>query len=264
MDSAKNNPKEIVVVVLVVAILLVATMSFLFVYSGKSRPLTVVESKSMQHSDDTSYIGIIDTGDMVVMRDIGKVTIETYVDGYQNGHGSFGSYGDVIIYYREGKNPVIHRAILWLDYDVSTDRWSSPALENYPADLWENAGTWDDLTGELVLKGLPGKNGSQIDATLNIDTLAHHSGYITKGDNNDYFDQNAIHVGLVERSELKAVAGLEIPWLGCIKLLVNHKNTGMIPSNSIPCLAVLLLDIIMFIFMISTVTECIRRMREEE
>ena len=246
---------------MVTAIIVVATVSILFAYSGMTRPLTVVESKSMQHSDDTSYVGVIDTGDMVVMVSPDKASITTYVEGEQNGYSKFGASGDVMIYYRQGKNPVIHRAILWLDYDDATGRWSSQSLKDYPSDRWMNAGTWDDLTGILTLYGLPGNNGTSIDVSVDLDTLAHHSGYLTKGDNNNYFDQNTIHLGLVEKNELKAVAGIEIPWIGCIKLLINHKNVSMIPENSVPCLFLTILDIFMFLMMVSTVMECLNSMR---
>ena len=222
-----------------------------------SRPLTVVESYSMQHSDDTSYLGIIDTGDMAVMVNPDKKSVTTYVEGYQNGYSKFGAYGDVIIYHRSTGNPVIHRAILWLDY--KDGKWSAPALRDYPADLWENEGTWNDLYGVLTLKKLPYKDRT-LDVSTDLDRLTLDinctSGYLTKGDKNEYFDQNSsIHLLPVKKSELKAIAGIEIPWLGCIKLLVKDKNTWMIPENSKVCLWMLFIDIIVFIILISVTFE---------
>ena len=256
-----RDSKEMIVIILAAAVIVVIVVAGLFTYSGLNRPLTVVESNSMQHSDSTSYLGIIDTGDMVVMVSPDKTDVTTFVEGHQNGYSKFGSYGDVIIYYRATKNPVIHRAILWLDYDESTSRWSAPALEKYPVDLWSNEGTWDDLSGNLVLKGLPYKNDA-VNLSINIDDLAHHSGYLTKGDNNAYFDQlTSIHTEPVERSELKAIAGLEVPWLGCIKLLVKDKNTNMIPENSKTCLIIFFIDVIAFIVLISMLLDYRRRMR---
>ena len=246
-----KDSKDMMVILGVALVVIIVVVAGLFVYSGLRRPLTVVESNSMQHSDDTSYLGIIDTGDMVVMVSPDKMGVTTYVEGHENGHYKFGSYGDVIIYYRSGKNPVIHRAILWLDYDSTTNKWSAASLKDYPADLWSNEGTWDDLKGVLTLKALPYKD-SELDVSVNIDDLAHHSGYLTKGDNNPYFDQmTSIHMDTVEKSELKAVAGKEIPWLGCVKLLLKDKNVDMIPNNSVPCLFVLFIDIIAFIAILS-------------
>ena len=254
--------KEIVIIVLVAAVVIAVVVSAVFAYSGLNRPLTVVESNSMQHSDDTSYLGIIDTGDMVIMVSPDKTDVTTFIEGTQNGYWKFGSYGDVIIYYRVAKNPVIHRAILWLDYDETASKWSAPSLKDCSKDYWYNEGTWDDLKGVLVIKNLPYKDG-YVDTSINLDDLAQHSGYLTKGDNNGYFDQmTTIHTDAVQRSELKAVAGEEIPWLGCIKLLVKDKNTNMIPKNSIPCLFVFFIDVIAFIALISMLLDYRHRLKE--
>ena len=257
-----KDVKEVLIVIAVTAVIVGIIMTSLMIYSGMSRPLTVVESKSMQHSDDTSYLGIIDTGDMVVMISPDKSIVVPYVEGYQTGHSSFGSYGDVIIYYRDnGKNPVIHRAIIWLD--VKDGVISAPALQYYPADRWESEGTWNDLTGILTLKGLPYKDGTK-DVSIDLSKVTR-SGYLTKGDNNTEFDQTfGIHPGTVMDSELKAVAGLEVPWLGCIKLLVNNKNVSMIPQNSLNCLWVMLLDIVAFVSVVIIVVEYLKIQGEKE
>ena len=259
-----KDVKEVLIVIAVTAVVVGIVMTSLMIYSGMSRPLTVVESKSMQHSDDTSYLGIIDTGDMAVMISPDKRTVVPFVEGYQNGHCSFGSYGDVIIYYRDnGKNPVIHRAIIWLE--VADGIISAPSLKDYPTDRWDNDGNWDytNLTGMLTLKKLPYKDGTK-DVSIDLSRVTH-SGYLTKGDNNTDFDQmTGIHHDAVMTSELKAIAGLEIPWLGCIKLLVNNKNVNMIPQNSLNCLWVMLLDIIAFVSVLIIVVEYIRIQKKEE
>ncbi len=258
-----RDSKGMIVMIVAVAVVVIFAVSALYIYSGMSRPLTVVESNSMQHSNDTSYLGIIDTGDMVIMVSPDKRSATTFVEGYQNGHSEFGSYGDVVIYYRDnGKNPVIHRAILWLDY--ADGIWSAPSLKDYPAELWSNEGTWDNLTGVLTLKDLPYLD-TKIELSIDLDSMSGspdlaHSGYLTKGDKNDYFDQvTSIHPGPVEKEDLKAIAGKEIPWLGCIKLLANHKNINMIPKNSVPCLAVFFIDVIMFIIMVTVISDCLHR-----
>ena len=259
-----KDSKDMLIVIVTAAVIVGIILISLMVYSGMSKPLTVVESKSMQHSDDTSYLGIIDTGDMVVMVSPDKRSVTTYVEGHQNGYCKFGSYGDVIIYYRDnGKNPVIHRAILWLD--VKDGIVSAPSLKDYPADKWENEGTWDNLTGILTLKDLPYKDGTKETTTVDL-TKITHSGFLTKGDNNTDFDQTlSIHPDAVMESELKAVAGLEVPWLGCIKLLVNNKNTWMIPQNSLNCLWILFLDIVALVSVMIIITEYLRiQWREDE
>jgi len=265
-SKVDKDSKSVIIIILVAAIIVVLVVSSLYSYSGMTRPLTVVESKSMQHSVDTSYLGIIDTGDMVIMISPDNKEVVTYYDGLQNGYSKFGSYGDVIVYYREGKNPVIHRSILWLDYTDGV--WSAPSLKNLAkGEEWDNEGTWDNLSGVLTLKNLPFVN-SKKDVSINLDTMVSsglaHSGYLTKGDYNQTFDQmSGVHNDPVEKSELKAIAGIEIPWLGCVKLLVNHKNVSMIPKNSIPCLAVMILDIIVFLALISALLDYRQKLKEQ-
>jgi len=249
-----KDTKDIFTVIITTAVILSVCIGGLFIYSGLSSPITVVESSSMQHSQDTSYIGIIDTGDMVVMRDPSKTTVTTYIDGSVLGYSKFGEYGDVIIYYRgETANPVIHRAFLWLEYNADGS-WSASSLEQYTGN-WtvegHGANKWENMTGILSFTGL-GFDGSSY-ASVDLDTLTvnyPHSGWLTKGDNNAYFDQ-AVGIsldGLITEETLKAVAGIEIPWLGCIKLYVTHnsQSIAMIPANSIPCLFVAIVDLIVF------------------
>lgn len=220
-----SHVKEYGMTFAVVVMIVLIMFGALYLYSGMLQPLSVVESGSMQHSDDRSCIGIIDTGDMVVMRSPDKKPIVTYVEGISKKYSKFGSYGDVIVYNREGKNPVIHRAIIWLDYNDG--KWCAPALKDCSPDIWENEGKYDNLKGILRIDGLP---------EFNMDYLKNckHSGYLTKGDRNDYFDQaSSIHPGTVQKSDLKAIAGIEIPWIGCLKLLISKKNVDQIPLNSI-------------------------------
>ena len=105
------------IALLIVLILLVSGIVLVKNASGVSPPFTVIESNSMQHSDDKSQIGVIDTGDMIMVKSLGKSNVVTYVEGHQSGHQEFGDYGSVIIYKRAVGNPVIHRAILWIEYD---------------------------------------------------------------------------------------------------------------------------------------------------
>lgn len=223
--------KECLVIFTAAVIIVPMVIGALYLYTGMLRPLSVVESKSMQHSNDRSYIGIIDTGDMIIMRSPDKKPIVTYIEGISKKYSKFGSYGDVIIYNREGKNPVIHRAILWLNYDDISKKWSAMALKDCGVN-WKSDGGYDDLKGILKIDGLPSFNLGHLKGR-------EHSGYLTKGDNNNYFDQDliysdyGIHPGTVQNSELKAIADVEIPWIGCLKLLVSNKNVDQIPLNSI-------------------------------
>jgi len=120
-------------------IIVIIVMASLYAYSGGIwPPMVVVESESMMHGDD-SQIGVIDTGDLTLVKKIGsKSDIITYVEGrpsYQvsfeeagkgtttetfkgahAGYMTYSDYGDVIIYRKNGRGsetPVIHRAMVW-------------------------------------------------------------------------------------------------------------------------------------------------------
>ncbi|SVA65471.1 uncharacterized protein METZ01_LOCUS118325, partial [marine metagenome] len=74
-----------------------------FAYSGNWPPMVVIESGSMEHDGHTNYkepgythLGIIDTGDLVIVKEAGKSDIVTYLEGKKTGYEKYGDYGDVI------------------------------------------------------------------------------------------------------------------------------------------------------------------------
>lgn len=255
--------KQVLIVVGVVAILVLGGYVGIKAYSGMDNSLTVVVSGSMEHSDK-STIGIIDTGDMVIMKNKDK-GITTYVEGYNNGHSTFGEYGDVIIYNRPTGNPVIHRAIVWLDYN-SDGTYAAPSLEDKDkgsltrGELEKGKLWWTDTGNKnsfnkLILRLPDGGTSDYKEFLLNCENCGKHSGYLTKGDskgNWNYDCQGGITSGLVTKDQVKAVAGLEIPWLGTIKLFFNN-NTGDVQSNTPYCLVFLILDLLGLIVMVSLI-----------
>ena len=260
-----NRDTRDMVIVIVAAVATVGIVfSGMFVYSGVWPPFSVVESGSMQHSD-RAELGIIDTGDMVIVRTMDKDdTIVSYVEGYSSGYSRFGEYGDVIVYERGGgKNPVIHRPIIWLDYNETSSTWSAPSLENYPYWYITND-TGDvipdpdymDISGRLVVENIGFSNKS---AALDLRTgstlsTIGQSGYATMGDSigNFTFDQSG---GIIDRFVSKDMimytAGAEIPWVGSLKLYFTGKNIDQIPPNSIPSIivcAIALINIFVVLF----------------
>jgi len=240
-------------------------------YSSVDPPFSVIQSESMQHSQDESAIGVLDTGDMVLVRDPSKVSIKSYVEGRQSGYSAFGDYGDVIIYKRPGQTPVIHRAMLWLDNN-GDGTWTADALKNYPkgADgLWDNPGDYDSLHGTLVLRDVG--YGHQEISILLSDSLGER-GFLTKGDNaktNKNFDQSVgISPELIATEDIRSVPVLEIPWLGCVKMYVNKKNVDKIPGNSLPSLAFFFITLFSAIFAAAVVYQSLHDMlvgpKEEE
>ncbi|MDR0523951.1 MAG: S26 family signal peptidase [Candidatus Methanoplasma sp.] len=223
------------------AVLAVAGAFAAVVYeSGADHPLSTVRSYSMQHGKE-SQLGVIDVGDLIVVKAPDRKGVVTYVEGLVSGYRSMGSYGDVILFDSSGTN-IIHRAILYLEYN-GDGTWSAPALRDYPESKWfcGSGAPWDALKGTLVLKDM--RYTGELAVEINLDDLAAkypHSGYLTMGDYNTALDQRAnVSDGLVKAEDIKGVAWMEIPWAGSIKLLMSGNNTmlnGYAP-NSIPCLA---------------------------
>jgi len=119
---------------IIAPLIFLIVLAAIFAYSGIWPPMVVVESESMQHSDTTSYIGVIDTGDIVVVKRVDQIQeVTTYVEGVASGYSTYGEPGDVIIYDRPGMaKPIIHRAIVNLEYNLTGGRIRHP-LPGQPA-----------------------------------------------------------------------------------------------------------------------------------
>jgi signal peptidase len=225
------------VAALIVALILLA----MFAFTGKWPPLVVVESNSMMHSEpdkDVSHIGIIDTGDLVLVKKVDATAdVETYVDGYLSGHRTYGDYGDVVIYRpfgESGRTPIIHRAMVYLEVNEDRSSYRVTALQDMPADKWgttDSADTWDYLTSTLTIKDVGYTGGSVV---IDIQHLSHPftSGYVTKGDHNSQVDQfygsSPVQLGWVVGK-----ARGEIPWFGLLKLWSTDTLGSTAPENSV-------------------------------
>ena len=223
--------------------------------SGVNPPFTVVESQSMQHIDDKSELGVIDTGDMIYVQSPDKCDIVSYVDGYKTGYKTFGDYGSVIVYKRDSGNPVIHRAIVYVEKNGSS--WNIESLQGFDESLWNINGTeheYMNVSGTLNI--VFESDYRSYTCSINLNSLLQ-SGYLTLGDNNTMFDQNS---GImtnrpISKEMIKSVASTEIPWLGCLKLLVNGKEDRIEAHapNSIECLEISFISIILIIVSLSFV-----------
>jgi signal peptidase I len=212
-------------------------------------PFMAVESKSMQHSEDVSQLGVIDTGDVVVARRLsGPDDVQTYVGSIADGHRSYGEYGDVIVYERpEGGIPIVHRAICTLVYN-GDGSFDIPELSKVPAHLWSTPsgeGRWWGLAESVYLYEV-----GYAQVTVHIDLAyllslmgpAPHGGLITMGDNN-WVDQGHERLGLIDQGsivagplEWKWVIGKitgEVPWIGSLKLWLTGTAPDYLPQNSI-------------------------------
>ena len=227
------------------AVVVLLVLGGLWAYAGMWPPMVVIESGSMQHSADSSAVGIIDTGDLTLVRSKDRSgEIVTWAEGKATGYTSYGNYGDVIVFHKNGLNqytPVIHRAMVWIELNSTTgDSFDVPSL-----------GEWDTL--RITLRGLRTYHtGTEtaIDLPVNLQVVLDnfkghgepHGGYLTKGDNNPNIDQISLFwerqpPGTTPRAEpvlrgwVVGVSRGELPWFGILKLWFGGAGQA-IPSNS--------------------------------
>ncbi len=221
----------------------------MFAYSGLWPPLVVIESNSMMHGDDnTSHIGTIDTGDLVLVKKVDRPNqIETYADGLSNGYRTYGDYGDVIIYKKGGSDvltPIIHRAMIYLEPNADGQSYRAPSLQNAPTVSWSvfpSTNTWYNLTGQLSLLNVGYDHISvQVDVSnilryYQLTGATPQAGFITKGDHNPYTDQfyNWGPDPLVKFTWVVGKARGEIPWFGLLKLWNTNSLGSPAPPNSV-------------------------------
>ncbi|MBU0496430.1 MAG: S26 family signal peptidase [Candidatus Thermoplasmatota archaeon] len=210
------------IIVALLAVLLV--LMILWTYTGQwfAAPMVAIESGSMEHNEEPfGRYGTINAGDMVLV-----VNVNTYADLIVHG-GDFGGaqaigdpnnfyygdWGDVVIYKPLGRDDVsqiIHRLMCWVEVN-SQGGQTTYTIQEY--------GIINDTSISIPELGLRNSKPSWT-----------HSGYLTKGDNNNVIDQiSDICPQPVKLGWISGKARLEIPWLGTINLLfedlLNGKNT---------------------------------------
>ena len=277
-------------------VIVLAIMGGLFAYSGVWPPLVVVESGSMQHDERSgvrSSIGVIDTGDLVVVKRAStQDEIVTYVRGRgqgANGHATYGEFGDVIVYRKNGggATPVIHRAFLRVQWNDQTLSWDVPELQNlkYGND-WTRDGGPQGFTDFERFDGIDAEKKShkaiinyvgysKRNITINFWWLEPGTtGYITLGDNaetNKRPDQ-AIGSGISDGKPVKfewvvGVARGEIPCFGLIKLFVGNSfdksNYEKSPNGQKWCALGMVVTIIAVPLVYDITKEQIRRRKVE-
>jgi signal peptidase len=253
----------------IVAAIVVGSMT---AYSQNWPPLVVIESGSMMHGSDSS-IGTIDTGDLALVKRINdRSEITTYIKGRATGYTTYGDYGDVVVYsppknVRADPTPVIHRPLLWLEYNNSSGgSFDAPELSllQYGVDWDTDSGSWYNIRNNITLKDV-GYMHVDVNIELNNRDLAYsllkqaHSGFITLGDNNNRWDTNnnrwigvydqrtATSKELVKTEWILGKAQGEIPWFGLLKLYVDGSITlrNPAPSTSLTLLVTTILLIIL-------------------
>ena len=244
---------------LAVAFLLVAVVfGALFAFARTWPPMVVVESGSMQHSNAESFIGVVDTGDIVIVQTAPqRQDVATYVNGRAAGYRTYGDYGDVIVFQDPDGPPgrwIIHRAVVFLAWNETNGGFDIPTLASLERGVdWEsNAATPFALgAGDTVV--LMDVGFRQRDVTVRIsdflgdrdlsDCPASCEGYVTMGDNNSpSYDQDLVFQRLI----LGRSRG-ELPWFGLLKLTFAGPfawGDPRAPANSWTALTVSLIVLI--------------------
>jgi len=246
---------------LVALAIIVLLLVSLFAYTSTWPPVFVVESGSMQHGA-ADQVGLINTGDLVLVKKIDPSSVTPYVVGEETGYSTYGEYGDVILYHPNGNTqvtPVIHRAILYLVWNSAARDYSAPALQPLPCGTEPGARysvsgapggcAWSGLLTTITLYGVGWRNAT---VTIPLGALGHYSGFVTLGDNNlapgsppqGETDQQSGISTLVAGSWIVGVARGMIPWVGSFKLLIDG-NAGQVPPQSWQFLALTLSAIVL-------------------
>lgn len=216
------------------ALVLLIVLSSLWMYTGRwgHSPVVVVESGSMMHcsnglgsavalgrdcdSSRFGRVGTIDPGDLIFVKDVdGPGEVETFAEG---GESRYHGAGDVIVYKPNGGDlavPVIHRAMFWIEVeadgsytfpDLGIERSRSLDVDDLGIDAAEyriGPGCQDVAFAHQLRPGM--------------------AGFITKGDNNECFDQSSSGLQYlpVDPEWIVGKARGEVPWLGLVKLFVT-------------------------------------------
>jgi signal peptidase len=277
INDIKSTLKEILVALIIIGIIIV----ILVAYTNFWPPIMVIESNSMMHDEDSS-IGTLDVGDIVLIKSISnRNDIKTYVTGSRTGYKNYNSYGDVIFFNKNGlgSTPVIHRPIVWIEYNSS----GKNNIKGY-----EDMGSFDvpelELYDTMVIR-IPNYELRPKNLTVNLnhilknfksDNIKPHGGFITKGDNNDMIDQSSLRDSegrLVRPIKMDWVIGKaegEIPWLGLINMYLTggFSKTGQEPPpNSVNMLiltVIIIIIIIVIIHIFFIKRERIKRRKFEE
>lgn len=209
----------------------------------------------MQHSNTTSFVGVVDAGDLVLVQHAPhSEDVSTYVEGRARGYRTYGDYGDVILFQRPGDPPTIHRPIFRLLWNATAGGFDIPALRNL-----EKSEDWDSnrptpfgfrAGDNVTLHNMSFKDVSTqfLVGRFARDVVAprctpENPCYITMGDN---AAPNYDRV-LIRHSWVMGRARGEIPWLGLLNLvLLGTYDWGdaRVPANSWTSLGVVLLLLI--------------------
>jgi len=229
---SENSKISIIRDVLIAFILVFIIIMALWAYTGQwlGAPMVAIESGSMMHKNEPfGRFGTIDAGDMVLLVKVNNKNDVVPNSAKDPNNYFYGNYGDVIVYRpygRDNADRIIHRAMCWVEYNPTNNTYTVEAYGIYYA-------------ASITIPEL-GLHNYVVPRTP-------HSGFITKGDNNDQCDQVAPNIcdEPIKAEWVSGKARGELPWIGSLNLLFNDitsgKSTlGNVPQDSIICLIILI------------------------
>lgn len=162
----------------------------LFAVSGVWPPLLAVESGSMEPNMQRGDLVFVEGIDRSVPEYAGPGKIVSESEGSVHKHSSFNRAGDVIVFVPNGDSDrkIIHRAMFWV---TEGENWYSEANQSFI-----------DARNCEALRNCPAPN----------------SGYITKGDANERYDQAWDLTKPVKPEWVSSTAKYRIPYIGSVRL----------------------------------------------
>ncbi len=243
----KREAKSFLFDIIAAFIVLLLLVGGIYNYTDNWPPIVVVQSGSMQHSDDTSFVGVIDTGDLVFVKNVdAENEIIPYFEGIDEDHRTYDSFGDVIIFRPNGnedRTAIIHRAVIYLkfnytDWDPDNGSYGGFDIPHTGEENLKHSYTienyeWPEGTNEhgLVI------SFTEILRNFDIYNVEPHDGFITKGDDNpgvdqtsDFYSNDPPWIEPVEPDWVIGKSVGELPWFGIIKLKLEGNDNW--PDNS--------------------------------
>jgi|YNPNPStandDraft_1061719.scaffolds.fasta_scaffold01853_9 signal peptidase len=208
-------------------IIVLTLLIILWAYTGQwfTAPMVAIESGSMEHSNPPfGRLGTIDAGDMVLLKKVTKhEDIIPHGGPYggaekEKGWRTYGDYGDVVIYKPLGDDNVsqiIHRCITYVTVTMDEHGNTYYTIPDY--NIYNETSVTIPSLGLYHFPPAPQYHWK-------------HSGYLTKGDNNNVVDQaTTICPQPVKLEWITGKARSEIPWFGIVNLffedVMHGKNT---------------------------------------
>jgi signal peptidase len=180
--------RDVVTSVLAVALL----GAYLFAISGVWPPMVAIESGSMEPNMEVNdLVFLMETDRFQPAEAHGETGVVTAAVGAETGYGNYGGSGDVIVFKPDGNGnttPIIHRAMFWVE---EGENWCEQGNPEYLGSLDAD----DD------------------------ECTASNAGFITKGDNNNRYDQASLQADRPVQPEwIVGTAEVRLPRMGWFRL----------------------------------------------